>query len=68
MWLSNNTARPGGYEGRKEEKMKRYQAIRIEHNGRPTYGDKYETITGNYKCNDIVICGKEKYIVLFEME
>ena len=48
--------------------MKRYQAIRIEHNGRLTYGDKYKTITGNYKYNDIVTCGKEKYIVLFEME
>lgn len=48
--------------------MKRYQAIRVEHNGRPTYGDKYKTITGNYKYNDIVTCGKEKYVVLFEME
>ena len=48
--------------------MKKYQAIRIERNGKPTYGDRCKAIIGNYKYNDIVIIGKDKYLVLFEME
>lgn len=48
--------------------MKYYQAIRISINGRPTYGDKYQRIGSSkeYKHNDIVEIGNEKYLILFE--
>jgi hypothetical protein len=48
--------------------MKIYQAVRISKNGVATYGDIYATIQGNYNYNDIVECGNEKYLILFEME
>lgn len=48
--------------------MKKYQAIRITKNGAPTYGDKYTEIYGDYKYKDIVTCGNDKYIILFEVE
>ena len=48
--------------------MKKYQAMRISINGRATYGDLYATITGDFKYNDIVEIGNEKYLILFEME
>lgn len=47
--------------------MKKYQAVRISINNCPTYGDIYTTIEGNFKYNDIVTIGNEKYIIIFEM-
>ena len=48
--------------------MRYYQAIRISSNGRPTYGDKYQRIGSlkEYKDNDIVEIGNDKYLILFE--
>lgn len=48
--------------------MKKYQAIRISINNRPTYGDVYATISGNFNYNDIIEIGNEKFLILFEME
>lgn len=48
--------------------MTKYQAVRISINNRPTYGDIYAIIEGNYKYNDIVDFGNEKFLILFEME
>lgn len=50
--------------------MKFYQAIRISVGGRATYGDKYGRIASNneYKHNDIVEIGNEKFLILFEEE
>ena len=49
--------------------MRKYQAIRISVNGRPTYGDKYREITSAIKLsyNEIISVGEERYLILFEV-
>ena len=48
--------------------MKRYQGIRISVNGRPTYGDKYISVSSDedLKHGDIVTIGNARVLILFE--
>lgn len=48
----------------------KYQSIRIVRNGKPTYGDKYQSICSEneLKHNEIIVIGNDKYLILFQEE
>ncbi len=51
-----------------EKNMKNFQAVRISRNGRPTYGDRYDRLCGDFSINEIVSVGNDRYIIIFEEE